>query len=190
VHLGAFLLLRASPLLDASMWLSAAVVLIGLATAIYAHQAAGVQTDIKSALSFASLVQVGIIVAEIGLGFRYLPLFHLLGHACLRTLQFVRAPSLLEDYRRLEDAIGDHLSSVDALSTRRPADRANLWLYRWSLERGNLDSLLSEFVIRPFVRTMRSCDDLERRFTDFVSHGPSRESDASPPPFGTIDEFT
>jgi NAD(P)H-quinone oxidoreductase subunit 5 len=190
VHLGAYLLLRASPLLDTSMWLSAAVVLIGLATAIYAHQAAGVQTDIKSALSFASLVQVGIIVAEIGLGFRYLPLFHLLGHACLRTLQFVRAPSLLEDYRTLEDAIGEHLSSVDAPSARRPADRANLWLYRWSLERGNLDGLLSEFVIRPFVRTMRSCDDLERRFTDFVSHGPSRESDAAPPPFGTIDEFT
>ena len=70
------------------------------------------QTDIKSALSFASLTQVGIIVAEIGLGFRYLPLFHLLGHACMRTLQFVRAPSLLQDYRTLEDAIGDHMPRV------------------------------------------------------------------------------
>ena len=34
-------------------------------------------------------------MAEIGLGFRYVALVHMLGHACLRTLQFVRAPSLL-----------------------------------------------------------------------------------------------
>jgi NADH-quinone oxidoreductase subunit L len=190
VHLGVFLLLRVSPLLDLSIWLSAAVALTGLATALYAHQAAGVQTDIKSALSFASLVQVGIIVAEIGLGFRYLALFHLLGHACLRTLQFVRAPTLLQDYRTLENAIGDHLSRVDADPSRRPIDRAGLWLYRWSLERGYLDALLSEYVVRPFVLAMRWCDELERRWTDLLAHGPSRESDSAPPPFGTIDEFT
>ena len=35
---------------------------------------ARVQTDIKSALAFASLTQVGIIVAEIGFGFRYIAL--------------------------------------------------------------------------------------------------------------------
>ena len=64
----AFRLLRVSPLFDLSPWLSAAVVAIGLVTAIVAHLAGSVQTDIKSALSFASLVQVGIIVAEIGLG--------------------------------------------------------------------------------------------------------------------------
>ncbi len=91
VHLGAFLLLRISPLLDLSLWLTVAVVALGLSTAIFAHLAGNVQTDIKSALSFASLAQVGIIVTEIGLGFRYLPLFHLLGHACLRTLQLRKA---------------------------------------------------------------------------------------------------
>src|SRR5260370_21424331 len=109
VHLGAFLLLRVSPLLELSGCLCAAVVTAGLSTAIFAALAGRVQTDIKSALSFASLTQVGIIVAEIGLGFRYLALFHLLGHACLRTLQFVRAPTLLQDYRKLENAIGEHL---------------------------------------------------------------------------------
>ncbi len=68
VHLGAFLLLRVSPLLEASPVLSAVVVALGLATAVFAYLAGSVQTDIKSALSFASLAQVGIIVAEIGLG--------------------------------------------------------------------------------------------------------------------------
>src|SRR5262249_21628910 len=81
VHLGAFLLLRVSPILEASAWLSAAVVVLGLATALYAFIVGGVQTDVKSALSFASLVQVGLIVAEIGLGLRYVALVHLLGNA-------------------------------------------------------------------------------------------------------------
>ncbi|HLJ11308.1 MAG TPA: proton-conducting transporter membrane subunit, partial [Planctomycetaceae bacterium] len=176
VHLGAFLLLRISPLLDLSVWLSAAVVTLGLLTAILAHLAGKVQTDIKSALSYAALVQVGIIVAEIGLGFRYLALVHCLGHACLRTLQFVRAPSLLTDYRTLENAIGEHLPRVGPPTARAGIERYRLWLYRWSLERGFLDSLLNEFIVRPFVRAFRWCDGMERRWTDFLSHGPSRES--------------
>ena len=189
VHLGVFLLLRVSPLLDLSIWLSIAVVALGLMTAIYAHLAGGVQTDIKSALSFASLVQVGIIVTEIGLGFRYLPLFHMLSHACLRTLQFVRAPSLLQDYRTLENAIGEHLPRIGAPPRRRGIERYRLWLYRWSLERGYLDSLLIEYIVSPYVRAFRWCDGMERRWTNLLSHGPSRESDQVQSRFGTIEEL-
>jgi NAD(P)H-quinone oxidoreductase subunit 5 len=189
VHLGVFLLLRVSPLLELSIWLSAAVVALGLMTAVVAHLASGVQTDIKSALSFASLVQVGIIVAEVGLGFRYVALFHMLGHACLRTLQFVRAPSLLQDYRTLENAIGDHLPQSGAASGRGGIERYRLWLFRWSLERGYLDAFLIEYIVSPFVRTFRWCDGMERRWTNFLSHGPSRESDKIQPRFGTIEEL-
>ncbi|MCA8985923.1 MAG: oxidoreductase, partial [Planctomycetaceae bacterium] len=105
VHLGAFLLLRVSPILALSTPLSAIVVLVGIVSAVFGALTARVQTDIKSALAFASLTQVGIIVAEIGLGFRYLPLVHIIGHACLRTLQLLRAPSLLHDYHSIENAI-------------------------------------------------------------------------------------
>jgi NAD(P)H-quinone oxidoreductase subunit 5 len=190
VHLGAFLLLRVSPLLDLSYWLSAAVVIAGLTTAIFAHFAGSVQTDIKSALSFASLVQVGIIVAEIGMGFRYLPLFHLLGHACMRTLQFVRAPSLLQDYRTLENAIGDHLPRTGAAKGRGGVERFRLWLYRWSLERGHLDALMSEYIVYPFVRVFRWCDGMERRWTNMLSRGPSRESDQVQSHFGVLEDLT
>ncbi|MBC7855470.1 MAG: oxidoreductase, partial [Pirellulaceae bacterium] len=67
VHLGAYLLLRVSPVLELSPWLGGAVIGLGLVTAVYAALVGRAQTDIKSALSFASLTQVGIIVAEIGL---------------------------------------------------------------------------------------------------------------------------
>ncbi|HXT61014.1 MAG TPA: proton-conducting transporter membrane subunit [Pirellulales bacterium] len=189
VHLGAFLLLRVSPLLDLSIWLSVAVATLGLLTAIFAHLAGSVQTDIKSALSFASVAQVGVIVTEIGLGFRYLPLFHLLGHACLRTLQFVRAPTLLQDYGTLENAIGDRLPRVGAPLGRLGVERYRLWLYRWSLERGYLDSLLTEYVVFPFARAFRWCNRMERRWTDLLSHGPSRESDQVQSHFGEFEEL-
>ena len=190
VHLGAFLLLRVSPLLELSTTLSAMVVTLGLATAIFAHIVGGVQTDIKSALSFASLTQVGVIVAEIGLGFRYLPLIHLLGHACLRTLQFVRAPSLLQDYGTLENALGSRLPHLGRPRARAPGTgRYRIWLYRWSLERGYLDALLSEYVVSPFVGTLRWCGRMERRWTDLLSRQGPPEADRTQPQFGEIEEF-
>ena len=190
VHLGAFLLLRVSPLLERSGLLCAMIVVLGLTTAVFAYLAGSVQTDIKSALSFASLSQVGIIVAEIGFGFRYLPLVHMLGHACLRTLQFVRAPTLLQDYRTLENAIGERLPSAGAPWGRIATSRAQTWLYRFALERGYLDSMLSELVVAPYVRLFRWCDAMERRWTDWLSGGVSRESDQVKPHFGTIEELS
>ena len=90
VHLGAFLLMRVSPLLELSLTLRVAVIGLGAITSIYAAITARVQTDVKSALAFASLTQVGIIVVEIGLGLHYVALIHMIGHACLRTLQLLR----------------------------------------------------------------------------------------------------
>jgi NADH-quinone oxidoreductase subunit L len=191
VHLGTFLLLRMSPLLDQSLPLCVIVVVLGLTTSIYAYLAGSVQTDIKSALSFASLSQVGLIVAEIGLRWHYIPLVHILGHACLRTLQFVRAPTLLHDYHTLENAIGEHLPQSGAPLGRFAGKRgSHPWLYRFALERGYLDLILMDWVVMPFVRVLRWCDALERRWTDFLAGGESRESDQVKPHFGTIEEIS
>ena len=190
VHLGAFLLLRVSPLLDASISLRVVVIMLGLSTAVFAYLAGSVQTDIKSALSFASLSQVGIIVTEIGLGFRYLALVHILGHACLRTLQFVRAPSLLHDYRTLENAIGGNLPRGSAGAWARSASPWRVWLYRWALERGYLDTLLREYVVTPFVIVFHWFDTLERKWTDLLAGERSRESDELKAQFVTIEELS
>ncbi len=190
VHLGAFLILRISPLLDRSLILSILVVAMGLATSLFAYLAGSVQTDIKSVLSFASLSQVGLIVAEIGLGFRYIALIHLLGHACLRTLQFVRAPSLLQDYRSLENALGDRLPSGGAVFGRVGDLSWRIWLYRFALERGYLDASLRRYVVGPVAGVFRRFDDLERRWTDFLAGTTSRESDRVASEFGAFEEIT
>lgn len=183
VHLGAYLLLRFGTLLELSFLLSAAVVALGAATALFATMAARVQTDIKSALAYASLTQVGIIVAEIGLGLRYVALIHIIGHACLRTLQLLRAPTLLHDYHALENAIGGRLPRDPgplgrAMASNRlaPAGMRH-WAYLFATERCYLDGALDAYIVYPFRRVLEKCDKWERRWTDFLATGESRESD-------------
>lgn len=195
VHLGAYLLLRVSPILALSPWLAVAVVALGLATALFASLAGRVQTDIKSALSFASLTQVAIIVVEIGLAhwfvwLRYVALVHILGHACLRTLQFLRASSLLQDYRTMENAIGARLPRLAGAWQQWAPEAVSRWLYRWALERGYLDAILSDYIARPFLLMFQVCDSLERRWTDLLSRGQSRESDRLSPSAGSLEDLS
>jgi NAD(P)H-quinone oxidoreductase subunit 5 len=166
VHLGAYLLLRISPMITASPTLTWVVIALGLATAALAALIARVQTDIKSALSFASLTQVGLIVAEIGCGWSYFALTHLMGHAFFRTLQFIRAPSILRDRQALEDALGGQPPSLSAWPLWAPVSG---WFYRFASERGYLDGILDRLIIGPFVGLCRWCDALERRATNVLS---------------------
>ncbi len=173
VHLGTFLLLRVSPVLERSAWLCGVVVAVGLISALFGAMACRVQTDVKSALAFASLTQVGIITAEIGLGFRYLALIHIIGHACLRTLQLLRAPSLIRDYSTLEDAIGDRLNHLQPADEHWLPARLRSAIYRFALERGYLDAWLDRWFTRPFLALFRLCNRLEQSWTDWLAgHGP------------------
>jgi NAD(P)H-quinone oxidoreductase subunit 5 len=171
VHLGAFLLLRVSPVLELSPVLSGAVVVIGLLTAMSAAATARVQTDIKTSLAYASLTQVGIIVAEIGFGLRVIPLIHIIGHACLRTLQLLRAPSLLRDYHTLENAIGGHLPHRATWGSSMVPYAFKTWSYRLAIERFYFDAWLDVLLVRPCFAVFQWCDRAERRWTDWLAGG-------------------
>ncbi len=182
VHLGAFLLLRVSPVLEQSTTLCVAVVLLGLVSAVVGALIERVQTDVKSALAFASLTQVGIIVMEIGCGLRYIALIHIIGHACMRTLQLLRAPTLLHDYHTLENAIGGHLTGESGSNEPKNGQRVRTWLYRFALERACLDASLDRFIVRPFVQAFRWCNQAEERWTRFLSSRGSTNSGPPPSP--------
>lgn len=208
VHLGTFLLLRMGPVLELSLVLCIMTAALGLASTLLAVAAGRVQCDIKSALAFASLTQVGLIVTEVGIagalafagqntsgsassvllaaatGLRYMALVHLMGHACLRTLQFLRASSVLQDYRMLENAIGERLAAVQARAPGHP------WWYRFALERGYLDAILGDYIAQPVLGVFRACDRLERAWTNLLSGGPSRESDEVSPMSGGLEDLT
>ena len=158
VHAGAYLLLRCAPLLDKSPWLAGAVVAVGLTTALSARWVGQTQTDIKCSLAYASLAQVGLIFAEIGLGFRVLPVLHAIGHASLRSIQFLKAPSLLHEIHELHSNLGDFKVWHPE---QKPVGTLRLWFYRMGLERAFLEAFLERFLIRPllgFCQTLRRWD--------------------------------
>ncbi|MCA8998040.1 MAG: oxidoreductase, partial [Planctomycetaceae bacterium] len=106
-----------------------------------------------------------------------LALIHIIGHACLRTLQLLRAPTLLMDYQNLRNAMGTHLPQEKGGWLRWIPPSWQTSLYRFALERGSLDALLNRFVVLPFLKLFHWCDNMERRWTDFLSGTTSREFD-------------
>ncbi len=156
IHAGAYLLLRAAPLLAQARTASALVILIGLATAIHGTIIGRASADAKTSLAYASLAQVGIVFVEIGIGWKWIAIAHILGHAVVRTLQFLRAPSMLHDFHQMHSAIGGELAPAAGgqMEDLLP-ERARLWLYRWALDRGHLDTILDRWVIYPLTQLSR-----------------------------------
>ncbi len=165
IHLGPYLLLRAGSILDHSPVAATAVATVGLVTAFHATFVGRTQTDIKSALAYASMTQVGLIFFEIGLGFRYLALAHIVGHSCIRSLQILRSPSLLHDHHHLEQAMGNQLPKTGGHLERLVPNRLQPWLYRHALERGYFDALLIDYVVYAFVWVFERVDALDRAWT-------------------------
>ena len=64
-----------------------------------------------------------------------------------------------------------------AAGTRACRRTARAWWYRFALERGYLDALLSDYVARPFLSCFALATRWERRWTDLWPAQPSRESD-------------
>ena len=161
VHLGPYLLLRAAPLLEAYPGLAVLVALVGLATAVHGTLVGRVQSDIKCALAYASMTQVGVILVEIGLGFRTLAIVHIVGHAVLRCLQFLRAPSVLSDRAEDERLAGVPLHRMTGSLEHRLPPPVRTWLYRGALERGFLDALLRDYLLGPLIRLSRRLDQAQ-----------------------------
>ena len=110
IHAGAYLLLRVQPMLAQSTLASALVIVIGVVTAIHGTIVGRASADAKTSLAYASLTQVGVVFVEIGIGWKWIAVAHILGHATVRTLQFLRAPSMLHDYHQMHSAIGGEIS--------------------------------------------------------------------------------
>ncbi len=163
IHLGAYLLLRAEPLLALSPLASAGVILIGGLTALHCTLAGRVSADAKTSLAYATLTQVGLIFIEIGLGWQWLAIVHMLGNAIFRTLQYLRAPSLLHDYHQMYAASGcEKHDDVVPPRTGTPG-QFQLLLYRWAFDRGHLDTILDRGVIAPLLRVSRYLMNLDHR---------------------------
>lgn len=162
VHAGAYLLLRAQPILMESTAASAAVIATGILTAVQGTIVGRSCADAKTSLAYASLAQVGVVFAEIGMGWTVIPIMHIMGHAMVRTLQFLRAPSMLHDYHQVHAAAGGHLVKTgEHLKTIFPQG-LQLWIYRLAIDRGHLDTILERAFVVPLLALSRLLGRLDR----------------------------
>lgn len=148
VHAGVFLLLRLEPLLMHTPAVLTLIGVLGALTVLYGWLGGYVQTDVKSALLFATLTQVGLMFITIGLGGFEIAAWHAALHALWRGWQFLAVPSFL------------HM--VDAPAAPAPKWlRGSQWLYTAVLQRFWLEALTDRLFTRPtlaLARDMRNID--------------------------------
>jgi NADH-quinone oxidoreductase subunit L len=163
VHAGAYLLLRIEPLLRTSWIVSGLVVFMGLSTALLGTLVHRSCADAKTSLAYATQTQIGLIFAEIGLGWTTLALVHLVSHALLRTLQFLRSPSMLRDYHRVHAASGGRIDPTGGHYESLLSKQVQVALYRIALGRGFYDAVVDRFIVRPAVALARGLGIFEPR---------------------------
>ncbi len=151
VHLGPFLLLRTSKL-----WFDEPVVLwsmgaIGALTAMWASAVGRTRPDAKTALAYSTMTQIGLMYVELALGMHKLVAFHMFAHAGLRTWQFLRSSSLIQDFQ-------DNPVFAASIGLRRRLFverilplRLQRWLYVAAVRLFWIDSIQWHFVARPFL---------------------------------------
>lgn len=162
IHAGLFLLLRVWPVLEHSPVARTVGVVVGLATGIYAAFMARVQADAKGTLAHATLAQVGLILAEICVGWTRLALVHLVCHAFLRLFQYLKAPNTIHDTHR----VGHGSHTIGLLERVWPSLAAPL--YGAALHRLRLDEWMAR-VFEPVLVLARAIDRGDRWLRSMVS---------------------
>lgn len=155
-HSGAYLLLRAIPVFEASPVASIAAVVLGMVSALLATTITRVQSNANDRFAFASMAQLGLMVVAVGLHLRSAGLVLLVAHLVLRMYQLLRAPSALEDARELHEArLELPLARASLASVWLPAP-IRTRLYHRALHRFHVDALLARVVLGPGRRLARS----------------------------------
>ena len=163
VHAGVYLLLRCEPLLLQVPDMMAALAMAGAATAIYAWLCGRVQTDVKTALLYATVSHVGLMVLACGLGWFALAQGYLLLHALWRGYQFLMAPSYL----------------LLAPSQPAPLPRwlaTNTFLYTAALQRFWIDRVAHGLLTRPTLSLGRDVREFDDRVLDRLIGAPREQA--------------
>ena len=150
IHAGVFLLIRLAPLLVQVPDVMALLTAVGLLTAVYAYLQALSSSDIKSALVFATVTQVGLMVFTCGLGYFQVATWHLVLHAAFRAWQFLQSPSYMHLVR----------------GAARPAPwwlRHNLWLYTATLRGFWIETVIRGLLLKPTLALGQDMNTLDDR---------------------------
>lgn len=163
VHLGPFLLLRTRELWlpqDGVRW---AMLAVGATTAAWATLVGRTRPDAKTSLAYATMAQIGIMYVELALGLRQVVLVQMFAHAGLRTWQFLRSSSLIQDFQENPVFAGSLRAQRLSFYERLLPLELQRRLYLAAVRQFWIDSLQLHFVVRPFLAFFRTLAMLEDR---------------------------
>jgi proton-translocating NADH-quinone oxidoreductase chain L len=95
VAAGVFLVARLYPVLSLSETTMSVITVVGVLTALVGATIALVQSDIKKALAYSTMSQLGYMIAAMGLGAYSAGLFHLFTHAFFKAMLFLGAGQVI-----------------------------------------------------------------------------------------------
>jgi len=95
VAAGVFLVVRVSPLLNATPGAMQFITVIGGSTALFAGTIGCVQNDIKRIIAYSTCSQLGYMFLAAGVGAYPVAMFHLIDHAFFKALLFLAAGSVI-----------------------------------------------------------------------------------------------
>ena len=104
VNAGGYLLARFADLFVAQPALLAILFAVGAATALTGSLAMLVQSDVKRALGWSTVGQMGFMVMQCGLGAFAAAIYHLVAHGVFKATLFLGAGSVVQEARALDNA--------------------------------------------------------------------------------------
>nr|YP_009421316.1 NADH dehydrogenase subunit 5 [Nemopilema nomurai]ASR75159.1 NADH dehydrogenase subunit 5 [Nemopilema nomurai] len=103
VTAGVYLIIRSSPLFEASPTALIITVIVGSVTALFAASVGLAQNDIKKIIAYSTCSQLGFMVLSCGISYYSLALFHLINHAFFKALLFLAAGSVIHSFLDEQD---------------------------------------------------------------------------------------
>jgi len=126
VNAGGFLINRFAPVFihtsDVLHWLF----IIGLITAVTGSVLMLIQNDIKKALGYSTMGQMGFMIMECGVGAFSLAIYHLIAHGLFKGTLFLSAGNIINVARKDDGVPKDDLYTF--VVERRPAKQQQPWL--------------------------------------------------------------
>lgn len=95
VTAGIYMVVRSNVLFALAPFTSEIIMIVGLATAVFAATIALVQNDIKKVLAYSTVSQLGYMFFALGLGAYQIAIFHVTTHAFFKALLFLGSGSVI-----------------------------------------------------------------------------------------------
>jgi NADH-quinone oxidoreductase subunit L len=126
VTAGVYLIVRSHVFFDASGAAALTVAVVGVVTAVYAGLSAIGQDDIKRALAYSTISQIGFMFLGAGVGAYGLAIFLLVAHAFFKALLFLSAGSVIHGLHDEQD-----MMKMGGLRRAMPFTAA-AWVVGWA----------------------------------------------------------